>query len=216
MDSQTIGSRARRSRGRPPSNNTELIDSELLSGALREFLRNGYGGTSVARIIKSLGISKTTLYSRYASKAELFHAIMSRQIENLSAGAALLSDGERLPLEAGLRAYAVRTLEISLQGDLLHLNRLIYSESYRFPELGIAAAKRMQLGVRTIADFLTECAARDGVPCRNPSDIAAAFIFMLRGWYVNVMLTNEAVSAESVREFADQAVRVLTSSRADW
>jgi TetR/AcrR family transcriptional regulator, mexJK operon transcriptional repressor len=208
--------RTRRSRGRPRSDKAELIESELLAGALQEFLRHGYGSTSMAQIVKSLGISKTTLYSRYGSKAALFEAIISQQIKGLSVEALLQASGGPLTLEEGLRAYAARTLEVSFQGDLLQVNRLIYSESRRFPELGIAAAERTEHGIRQIAEFIAECAVRDGIPCRDPAGIATSFIFMLRGWYVNVMLTNEPVSTAAIRRFADQVVRALLASRAEW
>lgn len=220
MDAQRQGAqrlaRTRRKRGRPRSDKAERIESELLKGALREFLRNGYGGTSIARIVKSLGISKTTLYSRYASKGELFQAIMSGQIRDLSTHSILQSGRAQAGLEDGLRAYAVRTLELSLTGDLLGINRLIYSESHRFPELGIAAARRTELGIRQIAEFIAERAVQDGIPCRDPAGIAAAFIFMLRGWYVNVMLTNEPVGGAAIGRFAEQAVRALAAGRAQW
>ena len=206
----------RRARGRPRSDKVELIESEVLAGALRAFLRHGYGGTSMTQIVKSLGISKTTLYSRYPSKAKLFQAIISQQITGLALDAVLNADAGQQTLEDGLRAYALRTLEISFDGDILQVNRLIYSESHRFPELGFAAAARGEVGIRQVAGFIAECAVRDGIACRDPSGIAAAFIFMLRGWYVNVMLTNEPVSKAAMARFADQAVRALISSRTEW
>jgi len=39
---------------------------------------------------------------------------------------------------------------------------------------------------------------------------------MLRGWYVNVMLTDEQVSKAAIRRFAEQAVRVLVTGRTEW
>ena len=205
----------RRTRGRPRNDKVELIESEVLAGALREFLRSGYGGTSMTQIVKSLGISKTTLYSRYPSKSELFQAIIYQQIEGLALET-VLHDVPCLPLADGLRAYALRTLEISFEGDILQINRLIYSESHRFPELGFAAAARGDVGIRQVAGFIAECAVRDAIACRDPSGIAAAFIFMLRGWYVNVMLTNEPVSQAAMKRFAGQAVRALIAGRAEW
>jgi AcrR family transcriptional regulator len=207
---------ARRTRGRPRSGNVELIDSAVLKAALEAFLRHGYGGTSLTQIVKSLGISKTTLYARYASKAALFQAIMSAQIEGFSAATVLHPGGAGLSLEEGLRAYAIRTLEISFEGDLLQVNRLIFSESHRFPELGLAAAARAEFGIRQIASFIAECVVRDAIPCRDPAGIATAFIFLLRGWYVHVMLTNEPVSKHAIARFANQAVHALVSGRAAW
>ncbi|HYP63645.1 MAG TPA: helix-turn-helix domain-containing protein, partial [Acidocella sp.] len=165
-----LGAPGRRSRGRPRIGKAEMIESELLEGAFRAFLNNGYAGTSLSQIVKSLGISKTTLYSRFASKQELFQAIIVRQTEGITAGA-VLSGGTPLALEEGLRAYATSMMELSLEGDLLQINRLIYSESHRFPELGIAAANRSEHGIRVVSGFIAECAVRDGIPCRDAAGI---------------------------------------------
>jgi TetR/AcrR family transcriptional repressor of mexJK operon len=205
----------RRSRGRPRHDMVELIESELLEGALNEFLKTGYGGTSVRQIVQALGISKTTLYSRYPSKEVLFRAIITRQIERLAAITAL-QDGEWPEIGIALRNYANRTLEISLNGELREVNRLIYSESQRFPELGVAAAERTELGITQIADFVEICANRDGLQIRNARGVAEAFIFMLRGWYVNVLLTDRPVSSAHREAWVERAVHVLVSSRADW
>lgn len=206
----------RRPRGRPKLDDVAQIESRLLDVALQEFLAEGYGGTSLTRIVKAAGISKTTLYTRYASKEELFRAICRQQIDRFSAVAALRSPKGPLDLVSGLKAYANRTLEISLEGDLLQVNRLIYSESGRFPELGAAAAERSQLGIADVAVFIRTCADADGVPCRDPQAVAEAFIFMLRGWYVDVLLTNREITARERQHWVESAVRVLLASRADW
>lgn len=206
----------RRPRGRPRLDDVAQLESRLFEVALREFLVEGYGGTSMTRIVKAAGISKTTLYTRYASKEELFRAICRQQIERFSAVTALRSPMGRLDLESGLRAYANRTLEISLEGELLQVNRLIYSESGRFPELGAAAAERSQLGIRDVAKFIHACAEADGLPCRDPRAVAEALIFMLRGWYVDVLLTNREVTTRDRELWVDSALRTLLSGRADW
>lgn len=205
-----------RSPGRPKLEEVAELESRLLDVALREFLAHGYGGTSMRRIVGAAHISKTTLYSRFPSKEQLFRAIMRQQIDRLSAATSLKSKGGLLGLEQGLRSYANRMLEVSLEGDLLQINRLIYSESHRFPELGAAAAERTQMGVQQIACFIGECAELDGIPCRDPEGVAEAFIFMLRGWYVNVALTSVKVPAAVVDRWVDRAVHALISARADW
>ncbi len=122
----------------------------LLAVALREFLAHGYGGTSMSKIVKVAGVSKTTLYSRFASKEELFRAIIHAQIDLLSPSTSLQADTARPDLERGLKSYANHMLELGLQGDFLGVNRLIYSESHRFAELGAAAVERTELGVKHI------------------------------------------------------------------
>lgn len=209
-------SRVRRSRGRPRTEDAVVIEGRLLDVALREFLQHGYGSTSMTRIVQAAGVSKTTLYSRYPSKEDLFRAIIYEQIDRLSPSTSLRSETGPLDLEQGLMSYANHMLKLNLQGDLLGVNRLIYSESHRFPELGKAASERTALGIRRISAFIRECAVTDGIPCKDPNAVAEAFILMIRGWYVNVMLTNREVSSARRENWVRRAVHTLLSARKDW
>jgi TetR/AcrR family transcriptional regulator, mexJK operon transcriptional repressor len=206
----------RRPRGRPRLEDAAQIESRLLDIALKEFLAHGYGGTSLTQIVRAAGISKTTLYTRFASKEDLFRAIMHRQIAGFSAVATLRSPTGSLDMAKGLKAYGNRMLEVSLEGDLLQVNRLIYSESGRFPELGLAAAERGQVGIEDLASLIRAYAEAEGVSCRDPQAVASAFIFMLRGWYVDVLLTNREIPARERQQWVDTAVRALMADRADW
>jgi len=207
---------ATRSRGRPTQEDAASNEQRLLSIALREFLRHGYGGTSMSQIVKAAQVSKTTLYSRYASKDALFRAIVQQQIGEMAPESALHVGARQPDLKQGLIAYANRMLELSLQGDMLEVNRLIFSESARFPELGAAAGERTDLGIKRIAEFVRACAASDGIPCKNPQAVAEIFILMVRGWYVNVMLTNTTVTPSQRSAWVERAVNTLLSARHEW
>jgi TetR/AcrR family transcriptional regulator, mexJK operon transcriptional repressor len=204
--------RARVPLGRPKRDDVALLEGKLLRVAMKEFLRLGYSGTSLNKIVRMARVSKTTLYSRFSSKEQLFRAIVHRQAEHLSASPLLRSYAGQPDLEQVLRSYADRALEVSLQGELLGINRLIYSESARFPELEKAAAERTQVGVKHVADFIRERVAAEGVQCRNPQAVAEALIFMIRGWYVDVMVSNRRVSKAVRKQWADRAVDVLLSN----
>lgn len=205
-----------RSAGRPKLEDVAAIERTLLSVALKEFIAHGYGGSSLTKIVKAAGVSKTTLYSRFESKEQLFHAIMREEIKRLDAATVLKSQGKRPHLEEGLKAYANHMLELNLQGDLLAVNRLISSESHRFPELAAASAERAELGITRISTFILECAKADGISCKDPAAVAEAFIFMLRGWHVNAMTTNRKPSTAQREKWVARAVHTLISARADW
>lgn len=207
---------SRRTRGRPTQEDAVVLEGRLLDVALREFLQRGYGGASMSRIVQVAGVSKTTLYSRHPSKEALFRAIIRDQISRLAPSVPLQSASGAPDLERGLIAYANHLLKFSLEGDLLGVDRLIHSECHNFPELGAAAAERTALGVKRIVGFIRECAQRDGIPCKNPKAVAEIFIFAIRGWYINVMLTNCTVSPAQRERWVRGMVHTLLSSRSDW
>ncbi len=208
--------KTRRPRGRPRPEEVADIEDKLLTVALQEFQEQGYGAASVTRIVKTAGMSKTTLYSRYPSKEQLFRAILKRQIERYSPWASLSVDTGPLNLEQGLKAYANRTLELSLHNDELAVNHLIYSEIHRFPELGEAAAERTEAGIKRIAQFIRDCAVAENIPCKDPDAIAEVFIHMIRGWYINIMLSERNVPEARRKKWVERAVGALILARSDW
>jgi TetR/AcrR family transcriptional regulator, mexJK operon transcriptional repressor len=205
-----------RPRGRPRQEDVAALEARLFRIALGEFVRHGYGGASLGRIVRGARISKTTLYSRFESKAELFAAIMRQQIELLAAASSLREGAGAPDLERGLKAYANRSLAASLEPDHLAVNRLIYSESHRFAELGALSAQRTHAGTRKIAEFIRECAAADGLGCRDPESVAEAYILMLRGWYLSAMLNNRPVSKLERERWVERAVHALVRGRKEW
>lgn len=208
--------RPRRSPGRPRQGDVAAIEKTILSVALQEFLNHGYGNASLTRIVKAAGISKTTLYSRYASKADLFSAIVQQQINTMAPESLLQDEAGGQSLEQGLKSYANHVLEVSLKGDMLEVNRLMYSESSRFPELARAAADRTNRGINRIAEFIAACAEADGVSCESPRVAAEVFILMIRGWYFDLMLTKQKITPAQRRQWVDKALNILLFSREHW
>lgn len=212
----SVSTVVKRSRGRPRLEDSAAIDDALLAVALKEFLQQGYGGASMSRIAKTAGMSKATLYLRYASKDELFRAIMHQQIERIAPAKLLVTRSGLPELEDGLRAYANRMLQTSFEGEMLGINRLIYSESHRFPELGAAANERNRLGIRRIAEFIRERARLDEIPCHDAELVAEAYICMIRGWYISHMLSDHAVAAAQRGKWVKRATRTLVAGRREW
>jgi len=206
----------RRSRGRPRVEDTAKIERKLLEVALQEFVEKGYGAASVTNMVKKAGMSKTTVYSRFSSKADLFRAIMMQQVEKVAPESLLAPLAGKVSLEQGLRSYAKHSMEVSLEKDSMAVNRLMYSESARFPELAEAATERSRRGIERIANFIRDCAEEDGLTCRDPESVAKVFILMNRGWYIDVMLSNRKISSEELEAWVDAALHILLSSREYW
>lgn len=205
-----------RTRGRPFKDEVGGIETALLDAALGEFVAHGYGGASMSRIVRSAQVSKTTLYTRYPSKEDLFRAIMQRQMDRLSRAEPLAPRDGHLNLAEGLKAYGRSAMEASFEGGLMDVNRLIYSESHRFPELATAAAERSETGVRQVAEFIERCAVADGIPCQKPRLVARMFLLMLRGRYDEVMLAGGTEALHLHQYWVEIAVDRLLAGRAGW
>lgn len=72
-----------RTRGRPSPETAARIDQEILLAARDLFFAQGYESTSMAMIVKAAGVSKTTLYARYATKADLFKATLDLAVDRI-------------------------------------------------------------------------------------------------------------------------------------
>jgi AcrR family transcriptional regulator len=119
--------------------------TQILNGALQEFLARGYAGTSMDRVAATAGVSKPTVYNHFQDKEGLFRALVQKiarerfQI-NFSAENFQASPHESLP-----RLLALMVDTIADDDDYQDFVRLVIGESGRFPELA-----------RTFVTYLTK------------------------------------------------------------
>ncbi len=210
-DRKTVKKKGR-SPGRPKRVEVEKMYNEMLDVALRHFIEKGYGATSLSDIVLDAKISKTTLYSRFSSKQELFYAVLQRQSQRFSTGVGISLRSASQSLEEGLIVYANYVLKVVFGGDAYEVNRLIFSEGRRFPEVAKLARERMDLGTARMAVFIRERAEQDDIPCRNPEAAAETFMALISGLYFQSMASNQKVSRKSIR----YAVKVFVAGRHSW
>ncbi|WP_392534171.1 TetR/AcrR family transcriptional regulator [Nostoc sp. C117] len=108
---------------------------QILQGAIRVFLKEGYARTSMDRVSASAGVSKQTIYSHFQDKEGLFKALIERL--TLTCFHSIFST-ENLPNkpEIFLRQIGeIYLTEVADNPDYLALLRLIITESQNFPEL---------------------------------------------------------------------------------
>ncbi|UAK24296.1 TetR/AcrR family transcriptional regulator [Sphingomonas nostoxanthinifaciens] len=113
----------------------------ILDVAERSFLERGYADTSMSTIAAELGGSKTTLWSYFPSKEELFAAVLDSKIDHFrrALDEALLSSGGTA---AALRRFGQLLLDKVMSPSSIALNRLIVAEAERFPSIGETFATR--------------------------------------------------------------------------
>jgi AcrR family transcriptional regulator len=202
-----------RSRGRPSLEQAAAIDADLIDAAFREFCRNGYGGTSMRSVAREANVSRTTLAARYATKAELFQAILRWQTENV--GAFVTLEGQASSnLREALIAAAEACLEGCQTGPTTDLCRLVAASSARFPEVATSLTDIEVMVVDQISQVIERCAVAEGVPCRDPQVPAKAFFLLLRGWSFGYMLQGTEAWADN--SWVEPVVDLLLAGRASW
>jgi TetR/AcrR family transcriptional repressor of mexJK operon len=110
----------------------------ILDAALTVFVREGYGLASIDAIAAEAGVAKPTIYSHLGGKENLFRTVMVEAAEQsrtkiLQALDAFPTDATDLPGQ--LAAIAHRVLECQAGERGWALQRLIYAEAPRFPDL---------------------------------------------------------------------------------
>lgn len=146
-------SRTPRRLGRPPRGSEGEATLRILAAAKPVFLKEGYEAASIDAIASSAGISKKTIYARFASKEDLFEAVIVRFIEENvpSIEHAALQDG---PVAERLHRIALALLEVGLTVDAISVRRVIVAEAARFPEF---ARLLHDFGVARVAPLIERC-----------------------------------------------------------
>jgi AcrR family transcriptional regulator len=205
----------KRARGRPNAEDLAELEARLVRVALETFLAHGYGATSMNEVARAARVSKGTLWARFPSKAALFRAIIDDQLRRSDVR---FRHPGRKPrtLEAMLRAFAERTLTDSLSPEIIGLNRLLYSEAARFPELADATRERASVGVSQVAEIIRDYAEIEAVPCRDPEVAAEMFTTLLRGFYGDVMLKGDGPAPGEIRGWTQRMLKTFLAGRAYW
>jgi TetR/AcrR family transcriptional repressor of mexJK operon len=136
----------RRSRGRPVN---AMRREEILDVAGKLFLERGYQRTTIDELAKRLGMSKLTLYSRFADKEALFSAVIeSKCHEYIPAN--LFAGLEGVPVRDFLMGVARGLCRLLVSDDATKMERLIMTEgpertrlAHIFFEAGPLRVKRM-------------------------------------------------------------------------
>jgi len=109
----------------------------VLKAALRLFLEQGYGATSMDAIAREAGVSKATLYAHLKNKEELFEAITT-SCARLNATLHPVFEAGHQDIRAELLSFARDHVALLLSPEGAAMYRIVIAEAPRFPELGRA------------------------------------------------------------------------------
>lgn len=196
--------------GRPTREQAQARHAELLDRAFDHFLEYGFGQATIEAIAASVNMTKRTVYARYADKAALFVAAVRHGTERLIVSPERIAATRSADLEATLIAIARLRIDLVTTPQGMKLQRIINTESYRFPEIfttyyDLAARPT----VRFLADVL-EAESRAGRLAIADAMLAAnVFMSMVVGGPVRFMTSGIPLRDDDLDARVAFAVRLF-------
>jgi TetR/AcrR family transcriptional regulator, mexJK operon transcriptional repressor len=126
--------------------------AQVLDGARKVFLRDGFEGASVDDIARAAGVSKATLYSYFPDKRLLFMEVAKAECRRQADEAMALID-DNAPVADVLQMAATRITGFMLSEFGQQVYRICVAESDRFPGLG---REFYDSGPQVVRERLTE------------------------------------------------------------
>ena len=196
--------------GRPTREQAEARHGELLDCALDHFLDKGYEPATIEAIASAVGMTKRTVYARYPDKAALFRAAVHRAIERYTIPLERIEATDCGDLEQTLRNIARLRIDLVSSPQGLKLQRIINTESYRFPEI---FTEVYEVGALPTIKFLARLLKRETQAGRlaiaEPAKAANVFMSMVVSGPVRIIVAGGAVPDKELDERIAYAVRLF-------
>src|ERR1700712_1534673 len=117
------------------SNIRDQRRNAYISTARSAFFQNGYASTTMSAISAQVGGSKTTLWTYFPCKEDLFTAVVDDIVEQYGCALSIHLSVD-MPVADVLELFAAAMLSTMLSPPIIALYRVVTGEVGRFPELG--------------------------------------------------------------------------------
>jgi TetR/AcrR family transcriptional regulator of autoinduction and epiphytic fitness len=215
LASETILVKTMHHKGKPRPIRARLDEerlSELLDVAAEIFISEGFSAASTNEIARRANSSKTTFYSRFPTKEQLFLAVIERRMTGIFQQVAA-SLPEEPPIEETLRNYGAALIRVALSKKQLALVRVISMEAAKFPALG----KRFyelgpKRGEERLAAYLTKQVEKGRLMNDDTRQMAQHFMSLITGgpirWFV-LGFDPSSISKSALQKHLNSAIQVF-------
>lgn len=196
--------------GRPTREQAQARQVALLDTALDHFLDKGYEGATIEGIAADVNMTKRTVYARYPDKTALFRAAIRHGTERRAVGPEVIAATRGQTLEETLVAIAMLRIDLVAEADGAKLQRIINTESYRFPDIfqtyyDIAALPT----VRFLAEILEEETRTGRLAVDDPMLASTVFMSMVVSGPVRFILSGNELGREDIDRRVRFAIRLF-------
>ncbi len=187
--------------------------AEILTAGTVLFFEEGYGRTTMDRVLAKVGGSKRTLYNHFENKEALFKAIIAQVSDRVLS--ALTPRTENKDFKATLIDMGVRYLQVMTSPDGIALYRAMVAEAPHFPDLADNFLKTGPCRASGhLADYLRSHSAEKCVSFSGPDLAAAQFMGAIRGnTHLLAVLNGQIPSDDEILLIASTAVENFMNGR---
>lgn len=169
-----------RPRGRPKVSSDETKRAHIVAFAQKIFVELGYAGTTTAIVAARSGVSKQTLYRLFASKEDLFRAVVIAHRQMMLD--LPRPEEEDLPVSKALEAIFMIDMDEAADEERAAFIHLAMRESGQFPELrDMLHDEGMLKSRQQLVDWLSQQATVGKAAISNPESCARMLMDMIFG-----------------------------------
>ncbi len=187
--------------GRPTREQAEARHELLLDRAIDHFLEKGFERATVEGIAADVNMTKRTVYARYPDKETLFRAAVERAIRRFAVSQEIIEATRDKDFRQTLTNIAMLRIKVVSTDEGLKLQRIINTESYRFPDI---YTTYFEIAARPTSTFLTKLLTEENEAGRlavdNPGMAAVIFMSMVIGGPVSLIVSGNPLPREQLKE----------------
>ncbi|MEK0081533.1 TetR/AcrR family transcriptional regulator [Benzoatithermus flavus] len=184
---------------------------QVLEGARRVFLHQGFDGASMGEIAKAAGVSKGTLYTYFESKEALFEALTLEERAGL-AEALFRLDADDPDTRAVLRRLGKSFIAMMTRPEHVSSVRMVIGAAEKFPRIGqvFFQAGPCQ-GIARLAAYLDRQVAVGRLAIADTSVAAQFFLDLCSSGILKRLLfaVGTAPDEAEVERHLDEVLRVF-------
>lgn len=181
---------------------------QILTGAREVFLAQGFDGASMGEIARAAGVSKGTLYVYFASKEELFAALVREQCGQTAESCFVLDPDE--DVASALTALSHRYIRAMMQSANISTVRMVIGVAEKLPEIGRAYyASAQEQAVALLSDWLRLKIARGELAIDDVELAAWQFVV---GCHSRIVMANFFCGASASEQEIERVVTFTVTS----
>lgn len=196
--------------GRPTREQAEARLNQLLDIALDHFLSKGFEQATIEAIASEVGMTKRTVYAKFPDKVALFRAALSLAAERYAVTTQEIEACDTGDLEQTLCNLAFLRIDKVATPNGVRLQRILQTESYRFPDLNDFAFER---GAKETLIHLARLLKRETKAGRlvidDPGRAAGVFMAMVVSTPVRFILAGQPMPREEMESLVAYSVRLF-------